>query len=350
LGFGIWDFSASPFVSAFRSMSTYALKRLLVALPVLWGVTLVVFLMVRLMPGGPARAILGERATAEKIAELERANGWDRPLLVQYGAFLRDACLRFEFGESYLRRVKISREIAQRFPATIELAAAAMLLAVLVGLPAGILSAARRNTWIDYASMTGALIGVSVPVFFLGLLLMMAFPFLPAGGRLPVTMDVKAVSGFVPLDAILEGKTAELAAWLRHLVLPAFALSTIPMAVIARLTRSSVLETLGEDFVRTARAKGLTERVVVLKHALRAALVPIVTIVGLNFGYLLAGAVLTETVFQWPGMGFYVVQAVLSHDYNAVQAGILLVAASFVGINLLVDLSYGVIDPRIRFS
>jgi peptide/nickel transport system permease protein len=331
-------------------MSAYALKRLLVSLPVLWGVTLVVFFMVRLMPGGPARAILGERATAEKIAELERVNGWDRPLLVQYGAFLRDACLRFDFGESYLRRVPISREIRQRFPATIELAAAAMLLAVLVGIPAGILSAARRNTWIDYASMTGALLGVSVPVFFLGLLLMLAFPFLPGGGRLPVTMDIEAATGFVALDALLRGRPDVFLAFLRHLLLPALALSTIPMAVIARLTRSSVLEILGEDFVRTARAKGLSERAVVLKHALRAALVPIVTIVGLNFGTLLAGAVLTETVFQWPGMGHYVIQAVLSHDYNAVQAGILLTAAAFVALNLAVDLSYGVIDPRIRFG
>ncbi|MHC4597973.1 MAG: ABC transporter permease [Planctomycetota bacterium] len=331
-------------------MTTYALKRLLLALPVLWGVTLVAFLTVRIAPGGPALAILGEKATAEKIAELNRINGWDRPILVQYGRFLSDVFLRFDFGESYHRREKVSDELIQRFPATVELSLAAMLLSVLIGIPAGILAAVKRNSIIDYASMTGALFGVSVPVFFLGLLMLMAFQFLPGGGRLPITVDLDPVTGFVPIDAVLLGEFGVLKAYLRHLLLPAIALSTIPMAVIARMTRSSVLEVLGDDYIRTARAKGLSEKVVVLKHALRAALIPIVTVVGLNFGYLLAGAVLTETVFNWPGLGQYVVHAVLSSDYNPVQGGILLVAGTFVLINLVVDLSYGVIDPRVRVA
>ncbi|MHC4781216.1 MAG: ABC transporter permease [Planctomycetota bacterium] len=331
-------------------MTTYALKRLLLALPVLWGVTLVAFLTVRISPGGPALAILGEKATAEKIAELNRINGWDKPLIIQYGRFLSDVFLRFDLGESYHRREKVSDELKQRFPATMELALAAMILSVLVGIPAGMLAAVRRNSFIDYVSMTGALFGVSVPVFFLGLLMIMTFQFLPGGGRLPITMDLDPITGFVPIDALLTGQLDVLTAFLKHLVLPSIALSTIPMAVIARMTRSSVLEVLGDDYIRTARAKGLRESVVILKHAFRAALIPIVTVVGLNFGYLLAGAVLTETVFDWPGIGQYIVHAVLLSDYNSVQGGILLVAGAFVLINLVVDLSYGVIDPRVRVS
>ncbi len=329
-------------------MTTYALKRLLLAAPVLWGVTLISFLVVRVPPGGPARAVLGEKATPEKIAALNEENGWDQPLIVQYGRFMRDVFLRFDFGESYHRRIDVSEELAQRFPATMELSLAAMLLAVMIGIPAGILAAVKRNRLADYASMTGALIGVSVPVFFLGLLMLMAFPFLPGGGRLSITLDIEAVTGFVPLDALIGNRPDVLEDYLAHLILPAVALSTIPMAMIARMTRSSVLEVLGEDYIRTARAKGLSERIVHLKHAFRASLIPIVTVVGLNFGYLLAGAVLTESVFNWPGLGQYVVDAVLAYDYNPVQGGIFLVAVSFVVINLIVDLSYGLIDPRVR--
>lgn len=329
-------------------MTTYALKRLLLALPVLWGVTLIAFLVVRLPPGGPARAILGEKATPEKIEELNRINGWDQPLPVQYLRFMGDLCLRFDLGKSYHRNREVSSELAQRFPATMELSLAAMLLALVAGIPAGVVSAVRRNSVLDYASMTGALLGVSVPVFFLGLVMLMACPFLPGGGRLPITMDIDPVTGFVPLDALWRGRFDALVPYFRHLLLPALALSTIPMAVVARMTRSSVLEVLGEEYIRTARAKGLSERTVILKHAFRAALIPVVTVVGLNFGTLLAGAVLTETVFDWPGLGQYVVHAVLANDYNPVQGGILLVAGTFVLVNLLVDLSYGWIDPRVR--
>jgi peptide/nickel transport system permease protein len=332
------------------TVTTFTLKRLLLALPVLWGVTLVSFLVVRAPPGGPARAILGEKATPEKIEALNRANGWDRPLTVQYGRFMRDVFLRFDFGESFHRRRPVSEELARRFPATLELSLAAMLIAVLVGIPAGVLAAVRRNSLIDYVSMTLALLGVSVPVFFLGLLMLMTFTFLPGGERLPVEVSLPVVTGFVPVDAVVQGQWTILGVYLRHLLLPAVALSTIPMAMIARMTRSSVLEILGEDFIRTARAKGLSESIVVMKHAFRAALIPVVTVVGLNFGYLLAGAVLTETVFNWPGLGQYVVHAVLDSDYNPVQGGILLVAVVFVLINLLVDLSYAFIDPRVRIS
>jgi peptide/nickel transport system permease protein len=332
-------------------VTSYFLKRLFWLLPVLLGVATLVFFLIHFTPGGPARAILGEKATPEALERLNRENGWDQPLPTQYGLFLYNTFIRLDAGKSYLRGEQISRELAHHFPATAELALAAILLAALVGISAGVLSAVRKNTIFDYAAMTGSLFGISIPVFFLGLILILLFgSWLPTGGRLNVAFDLESVTGFHLLDALLAGRWDLFCDACAHLVLPAIALSTIPMAMIARMTRASMLEVLGHDYVRTARAKGLSEWKVVGKHALRNALVPIVTAVGLQFGYLLAGAVLTETLFQWPGLGRYVVSAVHDRDYNAVQGGILLIAACFVTVNLLVDLTYGYLNPRIRFG
>ncbi len=329
-------------------MTTYLARRLLQALPVLAGVVVIAFLVVRLTPGGPALAVLGEKATPEKVAELNRANGWDRPLPEQFVRFLWTTA-RGELGRSYHTGRPVAEDLRRCFPATVELALAAMILATLVGVPAGLAASLRPGRWPDHAAMVGSLVGVSIPVFFLGLVLLLLFPGMPGGGRLSVTTDVERRTGLLLLDAALAGDGRALWDAIRHLVLPACALATVPLAMIARMTRSSLLETLREDYVRTARAQGLAPPRVVF-HAFRNALVPVVTVLGLNVGFLLAGAVLTETVFQWPGLGRYVVEAVLAKDYNAVQAGLIVTAGVFVLVNLAVDLSYGWLDPRIRLS
>ena len=328
-------------------MGTYVVRRLLAALPVLLGVLVIAFVVLRRTPGGPAQAELGEKATPEKIAEINRRHGWDQPLPVQFLRYCGRS-LRGDFGTSTHTKQPVATDLAQRIPATMELALAAMALAVLVGVPLGIVASLRPGRAVDVAASGAALLGVSLPVFFLGLLLILACPFMPTGSRLPVGVTVRPWTGLYCVDALVVGDWRGFGAALRHLALPALTLATVPLAVVARMTRSSMLEVLGEDYVRTARAKGLPMSRVVLRHALRNALVPIVTVIGLNVGYLLAGAVLTETVFAWPGLGRYVVHAIEAKDYNAVQASLLFVAAVFVGMNLLVDVSYAWIDPRVR--
>jgi peptide/nickel transport system permease protein len=330
-------------------VATYVLRRLLQALPVLAGVLVIAFLAVRASPGGPALARLGEKARPAEVEAFNRKHGLDRPLPEQFVRYCAGLA-RGEFGRSYVDDHPISHDLARRIPATVELALAAMLLATLVGVPAGIVASLRPGRPLDLAVMSGALLGVSFPVFFLGMVLIIAFPGLPGGGRLPVTVDVAPITGLYLVDAVLRADGAAFAAALRHLLLPAVTLATVPLAVIARMTRSSLLEVLHDDYIRTARAKGLPATRVVLRHALRNALIPIVTVVGLNVGYLLAGAVLTETVFAWPGLGSYVVEAVLARDYNAVQAALVLIAGTFVLVNLLVDAAYAWIDPRVRLQ
>ena len=330
-------------------MTTYILRRLLQAVPVLIGVVVIAFLAVRASPGGPALAVLGEKATPEKIAEINAQYGWDQPLPVQFADYLGDIATG-DLGRSFRTGRRVTDEIGRRLPATIELALAAMILSVLLGVPAGIVASLRPGKALDTVTMGGALIGVSFPVFFLGLLMLMAFQSMPGGGRLPITADLDAITGLYLVDSLLHGDAGAFWQACRHLLLPALTLATVPLAVIARMTRSSLLEVLGDDYIRTARAKGLTMTRVVLRHALRNALVPIVTIIGLNVGYLLAGAVLTETVFQWPGMGSYVVEAVQFKDYNVVQGALLVACSGFVLVNLLVDCSYAWIDPRVRVS
>lgn len=306
-------------------MVSYIIRRLLLTVPTLIGVTLIVFSMVRLIPGDPAIAIAGEHASVEVVTAIRERLGLDRPFIVQYAIFLGNL-LRGDLGRSAWTGRPVLTELWGRFRNTLELTGASILIALVVGVLAGIISATRQYSFFDYIAMVGAMMGVSIPIFWLGLMLMLLFAvflgWLPAMGR---------------------GTIA-------HLVLPAVALSTGSAAIIARMTRSSMLEVFHQDYIRTARAKGVIERLVIFKHAMRNALVPVVTIVGLQFGALLGGAILTETVFAWPGMGRLIVEAIFARDYPLVQGGVLLAAAAFVLVNLVVDLLYSFIDPRIRYN
>jgi peptide/nickel transport system permease protein len=317
------------------------------------GVSLVVFLMLRMIPGDPARLLLGEFASQSELAALRQQMGLDQPLWVQYSIFARKM-LTGDFGNSVRTGAPVINEIFVRLSATLELAFAGMLIATLFGILAGVLSSVFRNTLLDYTSMVGALIGVSIPVFWLGLMLIYVFSvnlrLLPMMGRIDLGMDVTFRTGLLLLDTLLDNNPAAFKSALQHLILPAFTLSTIPMAIIARITRSSMLEVLHQDYIRTARAKGMEEPVVILRHALGNAFLPVITVLGINMGILLGGAVLTETIFSWPGLGRYVVDSLMGRDYNAVQACILIFAVLMALINLAVDLIYGLLDPRIRVN
>ncbi len=328
--------------------------RLLSLLPVLFGITLLVFGFLHLIPGDPATVILGEHATPEQIAALSTQLGLDHSLVDQYLTFLTHL-LHFNLGNSIIICIPVADEIRSRFPATLELSLAAMLVGLLLGIPAGVLAATRKNRWLDHVTMSGSLLGVSLPVYWLGLLLIYLFAvnlhWLPPSGRISVDtgLNFQPVTGFYVLDALLSLNGVALKDVLAHLILPALALSTIPLAILARITRSAMLEILSQDYIRTARAKGVPERWVIARHAFKNALLPISTIAGLQFGTLLTGAILTETIFSWSGMGSWIYEGILARDYPVVQGGVLTVAIAFVLINLLVDLSYAVFDPRIRF-
>jgi peptide/nickel transport system permease protein len=331
----------------------YVARRLLLLVPTLLGVSLLVFLMIQLVPGDPAQVMLGERATPEALAALRQELGLDRPVHVQFGRYLA-GLLRADLGRSLRSHEPVTRELGRRFPATCELALASMLLATAVGVAAGVLAAARRGRAADYISMVLATAGLSVPIFWLGLMLMLLLavlvPVFPISGRLSMGLSVAPITGLYTVDALLAGDLRALGDVCRHLALPTITLSTVPMAVIARMTRASLLETLGQDYVRTARAKGLPYRTVVLRHALRNAAIPTLTVVALEFGYLLGGAVLTETVFAWPGVGRWVFLAVQARDFRAVQGGVLLLATVFLLVNLAADVLYAWLDPRIRYE
>jgi peptide/nickel transport system permease protein len=334
-------------------MWRYFIKRVLTVIPVLLGVSMLVFSFVRIVPGDPATIMLGERATPENIARVREQLGLTKPIYEQYWIFLSHA-LQGDLGTSVLRQEPVSREIIRRFPATIELSLAAILVALVVGIPAGIISAIRRGSWFDTASMLVALTGVSMPIFWLGLMLTFFFAVVvhlfPTGGRLDSGTNFATITNFVLLDSLLKGDINIFFQAFRHLFLPAIALGTIPMAIIARMTRSSMLEVLSQDYIRTAHAKGLTERVVVTKHALRNAWLPVITVVGLQVGRLLSGAILTETVFSWPGIGRWLVDAIYARDYPIVQGVTLFIAVIFVAVNLIVDLLYAWVDPRVKFD
>jgi peptide/nickel transport system permease protein len=333
----------------------YIAKRILTIIPVLFGVSVLVFGFIRLIPGDPATAMLGERATVESIARVRQNLGLDKPLPEQYLIYMGKV-LRGDMGTSILRGEPVTQDILRRFPATVELALSAILISLLVGVPAGIISATRRNSFFDNASRLFALAGVSMPVFWLGLMLAWLFGvvlhWLPTGGALTSEMSwaYKPVTGLVVLDSLLTLNWPLLEDRLRHLILPAMTLGTIPMAIVARMTRSSMLEVLGQDYVRTARSKGLREQNVVLRHALKNALLPIITVVGLQVGRLLSGAILTETIFSWPGIGLWAYEAIQSRDYPIVQGVTLFVAIIFVTANLVVDVLYAAADPRIRYE
>jgi peptide/nickel transport system permease protein len=334
-------------------MLSYIVKRVLGVIPVLLCVSMLVFGFLRLIPGDPALIMLGERATPENIARVREQLGLNKPIYEQYLTFVSHA-LRGDLGRSILRQEPVAQEILRRFPATIELALAALLFAVVVGIPAGVISAVRRGSWFDASSMLVALTGVSMPIFWLGLMLIYLFAvvlhLLPTGGRLDAGTQFVPITNLVLVDSLLRGNIPVFVQGLRHLLLPALALGTIPMAIIARMTRSSMLEVLGQDYVRTAHAKGLAARTVVVRHALRNAWLPIITVVGLQVGILLSGAILTETVFSWPGIGRWLVDAIYARDYPIVQGITLVIALIFVVVNLSVDILYALVDPRIRFE
>lgn len=359
-------------------MLKYIVRRLSLILPVLIGVSIVTFAMLRLIPGDPAVVMLGEFASDEQIQDLRESMGLDEPIHIQYIRYLGNT-VSGDLGRSIVTNRPVTEEIAQRLPATIELSLAAMGIATALGITAGVIAAQKHNSLLDLSAMILALIGISMPIFWLGLLLMFLFSltlgWLPPSGRLTVGTHLATItevyhvdqvftgklgskivamtdvlSNFYVLDSILTGNLAALADALRHLALPALSLSTVPMAMIARMTRSTLLDVLSETYIRTARAKGLRERVVLMTHAMKNALLPIITLIGIRTGSLLAGAILVETIFSWPGMGRLIVSRILARDYPVVQGAVLISAVIFVFVNLLVDLSYAYLDPRIRFE
>jgi peptide/nickel transport system permease protein len=329
----------------------FVVRRLFQLVPILLGLSILVFAWVRALPGDPAQALLGERATDQSVAAARHAYGLDRPVIVQYWSFLKHA-VRLDFGASIYSHRTVSYEIAHRFPATIELAAAAMIFAIGVGIPLGYVAARRYQTWVDNSSVIGSLLGISIPVFFLAYLLKYVFAvklhWLPSIGRLSPTTDIPHPTNFYTLDALIDGNWSAFVDALKHLILPGIALGTIPLAIVTRITRASVLDVANEDYVRTAEAKGLTQRVIRRRHIMHNAMLPVATVIGLQTGLLLSGAVLTETVFAWNGMGSFLAQAIFHRDYPVLEGGILFVAVIFVLVNLIVDVSYGFIDPRVR--
>jgi len=331
----------------------YAVRRSLTIVPVLLGVSILVFSFIHLIPGDPALTMLGERATPEKVAEVRARLGLDRPIWQQYVLYVGHA-LRGDLGVSIVRGDPVAGDLLRRFPATVELAVAAIVVAIALGIPIGVASAVYRNSLLDSLARLGALTGVSMPIFWLGLVLAWFFGvqlrILPTGFRLASGSAFVPWTNFVILDALLQGDWTSLADALRHLVLPALALATIPLAVIARMTRASLLEVLSREYIRTAEAKGLSRRAVILRHALRNALLPVLTVVGLQVGRLLAGAILTETIFSWPGIGLWVYESIESRDYAIVQGVSLFIAVIVVGVNLLTDVLYAAVDPRIKYE
>lgn len=334
-------------------MAQYILRRLGLAVPLLLAISLVVFLMLHTAGGDPAEVRLGQRADAESLAAVRHELGLDRPLAVQYLDFLGDA-VRGDLGRSYRSNVEVSDEISQRFPATIELAVAAMVIATAIGIAAGMLAARSRHGFFDYSSTAGALIGVSIPTFWLGILLIIVFglwlDWLPISGRVDPRLGADPAAPFLTIRSYLDGDWTVGNDSLKHLILPAITLAAWPAAITARMTRASLIEAMDRDYIRTARAKGLREGVIVNRHAFRNALIPIVTVLGLEFGSLLGGAVVTETVFAWPGLGGLTVAAIKARDYQVVQGVVLLLGAIFILLNLLVDVAYAALDPRIRYG
>lgn len=327
-------------------------ERLLTAIPVIVGVAVLVFLFMRLMPGDPVDIIMGQSGavSAGEMAQLRAEFNLDKPLHVQLGLFLRDLA-RGDLGYSFTQKRPVTMLIGERLAATIELALGAMLFGLLVALPVGVISAVKQNSWLDRLSMAGAFVGISMPAFWLGVVLILVFSvwlkWLPVQGRIGTQVDLYEVTGFYVLDSLLTGNQAALASSLRHLVLPSVTLGAAVAAVVARVLRSSMLESLRADYVKLARAKGAPETVVVVKHALRNALIPTVTVVGLQVGVLLGGNMIVETVFGWPGLGRMVVQAIFDRDFPLVQGAVMVYAMVFVMANLAVDILYTYLNPKI---
>ncbi len=334
-------------------MLKYIVKRLLMLIPVLLGVSVIVFFLLRVCAPDPAPVVLGQHATEQSMNEWREANGLNDPVLVQYFNFIKGA-IRGDFGTSYYTGNSVLDEIAARFPATLEIAVFAIILASVLGIAIGVVAAVKKNSIVDNASMVLSLIGVSVPIFWLGILFIILFVkilgWLPASGRISPMLRPDTVTGLYLVDTLIAGDMAAFKDALWHIILPGCTLALYTLAIISRMTRSSMLDTLNQDYIRTARSKGLKERRVITHHALRNALMPIVTVIGLQFGSLLGGAVLTETVFAWPGIGSYTVECITKSDFPVIQAVVMIIATIFVVMNLIVDIIYAFLDPRIKYG
>ncbi|RAZ85059.1 ABC transporter permease subunit [Cereibacter johrii] len=335
-------------------MIRFLLGKLAYLIPTFLGITIVAFGFVRLLPGDPVLLMAGERGiTPERHAELSAQLGFDRPIWVQYLDFLGNL-FQGDFGLSLTTKKPVLTEFLTLFPATVELGLVAVTLATLIGIPLGVFAAIKRGSWFDQISMGTALVGYSMPIFWWGLLLIIFFSgilkWTPVSGRIDLLYFFPNGTGFMLWDSLVSGQRGAFLSAVRHLILPAIVLATIPMAVIARQSRSAMLEVLGEDYVRTARAKGMSPFRVISVHALRNALIPVVTTIGLQVGVVMAGAILTETIFSWPGIGKWMIDSISRRDYPSVQGGLLLMAGVVMLVNLIVDLLYGVINPRIRHS
>lgn len=332
-------------------MLRFIVRRLLQLIPTLFGLSLLLFLWLHRLPGGPETSILGERTTPELRAAIRRNMGLDQPIWVQYGRFMR-RLITGDLGNSIQTKRPVTTEFLERFPGTVELTVVALAVAIGLGIPLGYLAARRRGSWLDHASVSGALLGVCIPIFFLAYIFKLIFAvqldWFPTTGRQSVGLNATRITGFFVFDGVITREFDAAADALWHLVLPGLALATIPLAIITRMTRASVLEVLGEDYVRTAEAKGLTERVVRRRHVLRNAMLPVVTTIGLLTGGLLSGAVLTETVFAFTGIGQFIAQSIDGRDYPVLMGFIMIIAVIYVLVNLAVDVSYSLIDPRVR--
>ncbi|WP_449044835.1 ABC transporter permease subunit [Paracoccus versutus] len=333
-------------------MLRFILKKLLYLVPTMIGITLVAFGFIRLLPGDPVLLMAGERGVSpERYAQIAAQLGYDKPVWQQYLHYLGNL-LQGDLGNSLVTKKPVLTEFLALFPATVELALVAIIIATVIGVPVGVIAAIKRGSWFDQVSMTAALVGFSMPIFWWGLLLIILFSgvlgWTPVSGRISLMYFFPQVTGFMLIDSLISGQKGAFASALSHLILPSIVLATIPLAVIARQTRSAMLEVMGEDYVRTARAKGLSTRRVIGVHALRNAMIPVITTIGLQVGVLMAGAILTETIFSWPGIGKWMIDSISRRDYPVVQSGLLLIAAIVMIVNLIVDLTYGFINPRIR--
>ena len=333
-------------------MFRFLLTRVSLIVPTFIGITLLVFVLIRLIPGDPIETMAGERGIAAALhAKLRADYGFDQPVLVQYWYYLL-RLLQGDLGKSIVTHKPVIQEFISLFPATVELSLCAIIFALCLGLPAGIIAAVRRNSIFDHGFMGVSLTGYSMPIFWWGLLLILLFSvqlgWTPVSGRISVMFFVPEVTGFLLIDTLLSGEKGAFSSAVSHLILPTIVLGTVPLAVIARMTRSAMLEVLGEDYIRTARAKGLSNFRIIAIHALRNALIPIVTVIGLQVGTLFTGAILTETIFSWPGVGKWLIEGIGRRDYPVLQGGTLLIGAIIMTVNLLVDVTYGMINPRIR--
>lgn len=335
-------------------MLRFIFTRLSLIIPTFFGMTLLAFFLIRMVPGDPIETLAGERGIdAERHALLLKEYGLDRPVIVQYGIYIAKV-LQGDLGKSIITQAPVIKEFGALFPATIELALCAIIFALLIGIPAGIIAAVKRNSILDHGVMGVSLAGYSMPIFWWGLLLILLFSvqldLTPVSGRIAVQYFFEPVTGFMLIDSLLSGEKGAFMSTVSHLILPTIVLGTNPLAVIARMTRSAMLEVMGEDYIRTAKAKGLSNFRVVAVHAFRNALIPVITVIGLQVGVLFTGAILTETIFSWPGVGKWLIEAISRRDYPVLQGGMLLLGAVVMAVNLLVDLAYGIINPRIRYQ